>query len=88
MRLYKYLTEETNEIAYITRSCVGSWSISLKKKGNYIMRSIESYEQFPDKDVREVIALGYVVFDFKDIPNDKFRPLLHEMEALSAKLCR
>lgn len=85
MTIFDYIKEHGDQVAYITRSFVGSWSISLKKQGNITSRSINSYSQLTDQDLATLQAMGLKCFDF--LHCDNFRSLLHTMESFSEDLC-
>jgi hypothetical protein len=85
--IFEYIADHENEIAYITRSMLGSWCISLKKRDNYTNQTISSYQKLSDADLAKVEALGIFCFDFKNISDADFLPLLHKAENLSKQLC-
>lgn len=83
--IFDYIKEHDQAIAYITRSYIGSWSISLIKQGNITSRSINSYSQLSDQDLETIKTLGFKTFDF--VHCEDFRSLMHTMEQTSKDLC-
>lgn len=54
----------TQEIKYVTRSALGTWSISLIDQGNTTNRSITSYNKITDSEIQELKALNVKVKDW------------------------
>lgn len=87
-KIQQYIKENAGEIAYVTRSASGNWTISLTRKGNYTGRSISSYERLSDEDLRAIEDSGIKVFDFYGIRGvDNFRAALDDMERFAHTLC-
>ena len=85
--IFDFISEHKNSIAYITRSWIGSWSISLVKQGNISNRSIQSCSQLSDNDLAQVKALGFMTFDFKDKSIEEFRDISNQQETRSKLYC-
>lgn len=54
----------TQDIKYVTRSALGTWSISLIDQGNTTNRSITSYNKITDSDIQELKSLNVKVKDW------------------------
>ncbi len=67
MKITEYLEQHKDETAFVTRSFLGTWSISLNKQGNISGRSINSCSQLTDAEIDLCKSLGLRVFDFLDV---------------------
>jgi len=88
--IFKYLDLEQNQgrIAYITRSMLGTWSITYYPCDRYAARSISSYEQLLDEDLAKIADRGLKIFDFKSVSDDKFTELHREHCAFADSIRR
>ena len=60
-------------IAYITRSYIGTWSITyhLDPKGSVTSEVLSSYGQLSDLDLGTLREMGFELFDFKDLQDSE-----------------
>ena len=52
------------DIKYVTRSALGTWSISLIDQGNTTNRSITSYNKITDSEIQELKSMNVKVKDW------------------------
>lgn len=58
--------KDANEIIYIARSMLGTYSISYKKRGNITNRCLYSYEQLTNEQIAILKELGFTIIDYMD----------------------
>lgn len=85
--IFEYIKEASDCIAYVSRSLAGTWTISLVKKGNYVGRTISSYQRLSDQEVESIEGMGIRVFDFQSCAEGNWQNLMDEAERLSRELC-
>lgn len=84
--IFEYINEAHNDVAYVTRSLYGSWTIALKKDGTFTNRQIMSHQKLTDEDIKELKDRSIPFFDFYN-NKETFRESLIKMRMLNRSLC-
>ena len=62
--IWDYLKEHGSEVDHVTRSALGTWSITLKDKGNVSNRTISSCGKLSTLDCKGINAMGIRCVDW------------------------